>query len=51
MGRGDIPVAAGADRPLVREPWVPVQFHGESGLDGADLPEPDRPPGTSPPWS
>ena len=44
LGRDDIPVAAGADRPLVREPWVPVQFHGESGLDGADLPEPARPP-------
>jgi len=44
LGRDDIPVAAGADRPLVREPWVPVEFHGESGLDGADLPEPARPP-------
>jgi pyrimidine-specific ribonucleoside hydrolase len=44
LERDDIPVAAGADRPLVREPWVPVQFHGESGLDGADLPEPSRPP-------
>jgi pyrimidine-specific ribonucleoside hydrolase len=44
LGREDIPVAAGAERPIVREPWVPVQFHGESGLDGADLPEPTRPP-------
>ena len=24
LGRTDVPVAAGADRPLVREPWVPV---------------------------
>ncbi len=40
LGRTDVPVAAGADRPLVREPWVPVEFHGPSGLDGADLPEP-----------
>jgi len=40
LGRADIPVAAGADRPLVRDPWVPVEFHGLSGLDGADLPEP-----------
>lgn len=40
LGRPDVPVAAGAARPLVREPWVPVEFHGESGLDGADLPEP-----------
>ena len=44
LGRDDIPVAPGAQRPLAREPWVPVQFHGESGLDGADLPEPACPP-------
>lgn len=43
-GRTDVPVAAGASRPLVRDPWVPVSFHGESGLDGADLPEPAAPP-------
>ena len=35
-----MPVAAGAARPIVREPWVPVEVHGLSGLDGADLPEP-----------
>ena len=40
LGRTDVPVAAGAERPLVREPWVPLDFHGESGLDGAELPEP-----------
>ena len=40
LGRSDVPVAAGADRPLVRDPWVPIEFHGDSGLDGADLPEP-----------
>lgn len=40
LGRADVPAAAGAERPLLREPWVPVEFHGESGLDGADLPEP-----------
>ena len=40
LGRSDVPVAAGADRPLLRDPWVPVEFHGDSGLDGADLPEP-----------
>jgi pyrimidine-specific ribonucleoside hydrolase len=40
LGREDVPVASGADRPLVREPWVPVVVHGHSGLDGADLPEP-----------
>jgi pyrimidine-specific ribonucleoside hydrolase len=40
LGRTDVPVAAGADRPLHRVQWVPVEFHGDSGLDGADLPEP-----------
>ena len=39
LDRMEIPVAAGADRPLVREPLVQPAFHGESGLDGADLPE------------
>lgn len=36
--RADVPVAAGADRPLVREPSVAKYVHGESGLDGPDLP-------------
>lgn len=40
LGRTDVPVAAGAERPILRESWVPVEFHGPSGLDGADLPEP-----------
>lgn len=40
LGRTDVPVAAGADRPLMREPYVQPAFHGESGLDGADLPDP-----------
>jgi inosine-uridine nucleoside N-ribohydrolase len=39
-GRGDIAVAAGADRPLMREPRVAAHVHGESGLDGPDLPPP-----------
>ncbi len=39
-GRGDVPVAAGADRPLVREARVAVSVHGETGLDGPDLPPP-----------
>jgi pyrimidine-specific ribonucleoside hydrolase len=38
--RVDIPVAAGADRPLVRPLRIAQQVHGTSGLDGADLPEP-----------
>jgi pyrimidine-specific ribonucleoside hydrolase len=40
IGRTDLPIAAGADRPLVRTPLVQPLFHGETGLDGADLPEP-----------
>jgi inosine-uridine nucleoside N-ribohydrolase len=39
-GRGEIQVAAGADRPLTREPNVAASVHGESGLDGPDLPAP-----------
>ncbi len=39
-GRGDMLVAAGADRPLVREPRVADHVHGASGLDGPDLPPP-----------
>jgi inosine-uridine nucleoside N-ribohydrolase len=39
-GRGDVPVAAGATRPLIREPIVAASVHGESGLDGPDLPPP-----------
>jgi len=37
-GRTDVPVAAGADRPLVREPFVAAHVHGETGLDGPALP-------------
>ncbi len=37
--RTDVPVAAGADRPLEREPVVAAHVHGESGLDGPALPE------------
>jgi inosine-uridine nucleoside N-ribohydrolase len=39
-GFGDVPVAGGADRPLVREPAVAAAVHGETGLDGPDLPPP-----------
>ncbi len=38
-GREDVPVAAGADRPLERELHVAAHVHGESGLDGPELPE------------
>jgi inosine-uridine nucleoside N-ribohydrolase len=40
VGRGDVPVAAGADRPLARELFIAAYVHGESGLDGPALPEP-----------
>jgi inosine-uridine nucleoside N-ribohydrolase len=39
-GREDVAVAAGAPRPLVRERYVAAYVHGESGLDGPDLPPP-----------
>jgi inosine-uridine nucleoside N-ribohydrolase len=39
-GRGDVPVAAGADRPLLRDSRVADHVHGASGLDGPDLPPP-----------
>lgn len=40
FGLGDVPVAAGCARPLVGEIVVAADIHGESGLDGVDLPEP-----------
>ena len=42
--RGDVPVAAGADRPLAREPFVASDVHGETGLDGPELPPPRAQP-------
>jgi inosine-uridine nucleoside N-ribohydrolase len=39
-GRTEIPVAAGAPRPLVREQYIAGYVHGESGMDGPELPEP-----------
>src|SRR4051795_13520273 len=39
-----IPVAAGADRPLVHPARVASEVHGETGLDGPDLPPPSRSP-------
>ena len=43
-GRGDVPVAVGADRPLVRERAVAADVHGDTGLDGPDLPPPQGKP-------
>jgi inosine-uridine nucleoside N-ribohydrolase len=37
-----IPVAAGADRALIHPARVASEVHGETGLDGPDLPPPSR---------
>lgn len=39
----DVPVHAGCGRPLVRTQEVAAAIHGESGLDGVELPIPSRP--------
>lgn len=36
-----VPTAKGRVRPLIAEPIIAPTVHGESGLDGPDLPEPD----------
>ncbi|HEX5672007.1 MAG TPA: nucleoside hydrolase, partial [Acidimicrobiia bacterium] len=38
--RSDVPVAAGCDRPLVRDLVVAEHVHGATGLDGPMLPPP-----------
>lgn len=38
-GRDDIPVHAGAERPLVRDPVAADDVHGATGLGAAQLPE------------
>jgi len=48
IGREDIPVRRGADRPLLGELHVAANIHGESGLDGAELPEPSVAPDPEP---
>jgi inosine-uridine nucleoside N-ribohydrolase len=40
----DVPVHAGASRPLIAPARHAGYVHGESGLDGADLPPPSGPP-------
>src|SRR5262245_32529320 len=40
VGRQDIPVYRGAERPFIRPQDVAAHVHGESGLDGPALPEP-----------
>ncbi|MFN7054840.1 nucleoside hydrolase [Hyphomonas sp.] len=43
MGRSDVPVYAGCPRPMLREPVTAEDFHGETGISGLDVFEPDRP--------
>jgi purine nucleosidase len=38
-----VPIAAGCERPLVRELTIAPMTHGTSGLDGTDFPEPTVP--------
>jgi purine nucleosidase len=40
VGRQDVPVYAGAIRPMVRPLVTAENVHGKTGLDGPDLPEP-----------
>ena len=42
-GRPDVPVHAGAIRPLMRSLVTAEHVHGRTGLDGPDLPEPTMP--------
>lgn len=42
VGAGDTPVYAGCARPMVNESVTAEYVHGESGLDGPNLPEPTR---------
>ena len=43
IGREDIPIAKGAMVPLVRPLMTAAFIHGESGLEGVELPEPKSP--------
>lgn len=44
LGGLDIPVSRGLAKPLVQDAVFVPEMHGESGLDGADLPEPTAVP-------
>lgn len=41
IGMKNVPIAAGCDRPLVNEVKVAEDVHGESGIDGTELPAPE----------
>ena len=42
-GRNAIPVYAGCERPMMREPMTAEYIHGETGIDGMDIFEPQTP--------
>ena len=48
-GRSDIPVVRGAAEPLRRPLRTAAHVHGESGLDGPDLPQPTAEPSNDDP--
>ncbi len=41
-GRPEIPVYAGCARPMRRQPVTAEHVHGETGINGVDLPKPER---------
>jgi purine nucleosidase len=43
VGRQDVAVYAGCDRPLERDPITAEYIHGETGIDGIDVFEPETP--------
>lgn len=47
-GRRDVPVHVGAAHPLLRPPVTAEEVHGQTGLDGPDLPEPTLAPRPEP---
>ncbi len=50
FGRKDVPVYAGAARPLFREPRTAYFVHGENGLGNVQLPASDAPVEKLPAW-
>ena len=42
-GRGDIPVFAGCDRPMVRDLLTAEKVHGKTGIDGIEIVDPQTP--------
>jgi inosine-uridine nucleoside N-ribohydrolase len=42
-GRSDVPVYLGCDRPIARELVTSEHVHGQTGLDGYELPGPKKP--------